>query len=200
MNFMSVQNTYLSQVQGIQNNQNIHNTLSQDDNCKVEYVRKLNLNTFRPLRAGVIVYTIYKGKTYFILGIDTASGNITDFGGGISFKRENAITGGLREFSEETLGIFGSIDVDEIKNCVSVHNDKEVIIFVPFKINIESKYLEFMSRVKQVENPEVMDLFILNKKQFISLIDGRDINGITMYDKIRNLLSLGKNKNFIRYL
>ena len=170
------------------------------NNCSVEYVKTLNLNTFKPLRSGVIVYTIYKGKTYFILGIDTASGNITDFGGGISFKRENALTGGLREFSEETLGVFGNIDVEEIKNCIAVYNEKEIIIFVPFEINIKSKYLEFINRVKQVENPEVIDLSVLSKKQFISLIDGKDVNGVTMYDKIRNLLSLGKNKNFIRYL
>ena len=170
------------------------------DHCKVDYINNLNLNTLKQCRAGVIVYTIYKSKMYFILGIDTESGNITDFGGGISMKRENALTGGLREFSEETLGVFGNVDVEEIKNCVAVYDSKNIIIFLPFDVNIQSKYTEFLKRVKQVKNPEVKDLSILNKRQFLSLIEGKDIDGTTMYDKIRKLLYSGKEKNLMRYL
>ena len=166
----------------------------------VDHVKNIDFNKVKPSRSGIIVYTRYQGKTYFILGIDTVSGDITDFGGGVSVKTENAITGGLREFSEESLGIFGEITIEELKRCVCVYDESNIIIFVPIKIDISRKYYEFINRLKLIKYPEVKDLSILDTKEFISLINGNDIDGNIMYDKIRKLLFSGKGSGLLRCL
>ena len=177
------------------------NLIPIKENCEVNRVKDLDLNKFKPTRAGVIVYTVYKRKVYFIGGIDTKSGEFTDFGGGVSYKTDqNALTGGLRELSEESLGIFGTISLDEIQECVAVYDENNLITFIPFNINIKSKYYEFMDRLKFCKHPEVRDLTILDKKQFISLINGNNVGGTMMYTKVRDLLANGRKNNFMRYL
>jgi len=177
------------------------NILSIDNIANLTYAKNININNIRPSRAGVIAYTVYKKKTYFILGIDTKSGDITDFGGGISLKREDALQGGLREFSEETLGIFGKITVDEIKNSLVIYDDKNLIIFIHLSFDICEKYFEFQKRVKQCEKPEVIDLKFLDKKAFLSLINGNNVDGSVLYDRIRTVLSNTKSKvNFFNLL
>src|SRR5580765_1728257 len=101
------------------------------NSCKVNYIKNIDFNTFRPKRSGAIPYTVYKKKIYFITGQDGESGNITDLAGGVSYKIENGLSGGLRELSEESVGIFGEIKVDEIKNCVGVYDNNNLIIFIP---------------------------------------------------------------------
>ena len=168
--------------------------------CKINYIKDIDVKNIKPSRSGAIVYTLYKNKIYFILGIDTKSGDITDFGGGVSLKREDVITGGLRELSEESLGIFGNISKDEVKNCLAVYDENNIIIFIRIDIDITSKYHEFKSRLKCVNNPEVKDIKFYDKKNFIDLFEGNSVGNI-MYDRIRNLLSTAKNKyEFLRYL
>jgi len=168
--------------------------------CKINYVKDIDVKNIKSSRSGVIVYTVYKNNTYFILGIDTKSGDITDFGGGVSFKREDVITGGLRELAEESLGIFGIISKDEIKNCLAVYDEDNIIIFIRIDIDINSKYNEFTKRIKCVNNPEVKDIKFYRKKDFIDLFEGNFIGHI-MYDRIRNLLCTAKNKyEFLRFL
>lgn len=175
--------------------------MSIKEECKVDRVKNLNFNLLKPNRAGAIVYTIHKGRVYFIGGIDTKSGEFTDFAGGISYKTDsNALSGGLREFMEESLGIFGDISVEEIGECITVYDQSNLIIFLPLKMNINAIYTEFINRLRYFPQPEVKDLIFLNKRQFISLIDGDEVNGTIMYDKVRNLLSEGRRNNFMRYL
>lgn len=172
-----------------------------DSKCRVDRIKNIDFSTFKPVRAGVIVYTFHKHKTFFILGIDTKSGDVTDFAGGVSFKKEDPLSGGLRELMEESLGIFGNIRVDEIINCISVYDKENLIIFVPINIDINSKIDEFSFRVKHLRNPEVIKLKILSKKDFVALIDGNSIGENVMYDRIRNLLLSGKNShNLLRSL
>jgi len=170
-------------------------------NCRVNYIKNLDFNSFHPKRAGAIIYTLYKNKIQFVLGKDTDSGDATDFAGGIAIKTENGLAGGLRELTEESLGIFGKITAEEIKNCIAVYDADNLIMFIPIHIDITKKYQEFAYRVKLLKDPEVSDLYIINKRQFISLIKGGSINGTVMYDRVRKLLFGTRNKgNFMRYL
>jgi len=147
------------------------------------------------------VYTTLRKKLTFIAGIDYESGDITDFAGGVSVKTENGLIGGLRELTEESLGIFGKINPEEIKNCIAVYDEDNLIIFIPIRIDVSKKYQEFNYRVGLIKQPEVRSLSILTKRQFISLINGGDVGGMVMYDKVRNLLSGSRNgHNFMRYL
>jgi len=170
-------------------------------NCKINYIKDIDINKLKTNRSGVIVYTVYKNKTYFILGIDTKSGDITDFGGGVSFKKENVLDGGLRELAEESLGIFGKISADEIKNYLAVYDENNLIIFLRLNIDLVAKYHEFRERIKSVNNPEVKDLKFLDKQSFITLCNGGKISNTIMYDRIRNLLSVAKDQHkLFKYL
>ncbi|SRR6266496_789528 len=164
------------------------------NNCKVNYIKDIDLSKLKPSRAGAIVYVLYKNMMYFISGIDTDSGDITDFSGGIKYKRETFLDGGLRELEEESLGIFGKITPDEIKNFLAVYDDNNIIIFIRLDIDIIAKYKEFKNRLKYIKSPEVKDLKILTKRQFMKLCNDDDSTGIVMYDRIRKLLSVAKKE------
>jgi len=168
--------------------------------CKVSYIKDIDLKNIKPSRSGVIIYTVQSNKTYFILGLDTKSGDITDFGGGVSLKKETVLSGGLRELEEESLGIFGQISVDEINNCLAIYDNENIIMFIRLNIDINGKYQEFLTRIKGMNNPEVKDLRFYDKKSFINLVEGNMVGNI-MYDRIRNLLSAAKKEyEFLKYL
>lgn len=73
-------------------------------------LRTVDLYQNKQLRAGVIVYVeipnANKPQLFFCLGLDQRTGDITDFGGGVTKKDPTALHAALREFHEETLGIF----------------------------------------------------------------------------------------------
>ena len=63
------------------------------------------------------------------------------------------------------------------------------------------KYFEFLERVKTLDNPEVIDLRFLNKRELLNLIKEGRIGTTIMYDRIRNLLlSCHLNYNFLQFL
>lgn len=85
----------------------------------------------RPTRAGVIMYGSYQGTVYIGLGIDANSHELTDFGGGVDYKVDpDAIVGGLREFQEETLGIFQPLTPADVPKSVVLCDSKNLVIFV----------------------------------------------------------------------
>lgn len=171
-------------------------------NCKINYIREIDITKIKPSRSGAIVYTVYKNKTYFIMAIDTESGNVTDFAGGVRYvKKENVLDGGLRELTEESLGIFGEISIEEIKNFLAVYDEDNLIIFIRLNIDIKSKYEEFKNRLKCIHNPEVNDLRFLDKQAFIALCNGDKVGDNIMYTRIRLLLKEAKTKyEFFKYL
>ena len=62
-------------------------------------VQNLNLDVFRPQRAGVIIYTVYNGAVYFGFGLDAKTHDLTDFGGGVVYKIDSMPSErALREF------------------------------------------------------------------------------------------------------
>lgn len=196
-------------IESMENLGSLSENINDRSEVKINYVKDIDLSVVKPGRSGVIVYTIYKGKIYFVTAVDNKTKDITDFGGGVAFKtrNENSITGGLREHREESLGIFGTITAKEIGRCLAVYDNSTMIIFVPLKINLKSKYIEFLNRVKEHPNPEVIDLCFLNKRQFLNLITSDsgastvDGNKLLMYHRVKNLLQAGYLRhNFLRLL
>ena len=108
-------------------------------------VKSFNWKINKPHRSGVIVYTVFEGTLLFGLGIDFIYGNITDFGGQVSYTEDrNAVVGGLREYHEETHGIFGQFNPEQVKDCkVALRNDM-MVIFVPLEIYPETASIEFL--------------------------------------------------------
>ena len=179
------------------------NQLIKDlDKVSISYLKNLDIAKCTQTRAGIIVYTIINNDLFFIVGIDTDSNDITDFGGGVNIKKgETVIKGGLRELMEESLGVFGFIKEEELLNCITVFNETSLIIFIPLKLNPYRIYEEFIKRIQFVEKPEVKGLAFLNVGQFITLIKGNLVQGLTMYSKIQSILFQALEKfNFIKLL
>lgn len=129
-----------------------------------------------PRRGGVVVVSRDpNGELVFGFGVDNKSKEITDFGGGIAYSREKETpTGGaLREFCEESAGIFqNKIDYSNITDIPVVIYQNIFIMFVP--INYSS--LDEISK-------EYQNLTNQNPKREIS-----KIVWLTEYDLCRSLL------------
>ncbi len=167
----------------------------------VDHIKQIDWTIQKQRRSGVIVYTMYKGQIYFLAGIDTASGNITDFGGGIKLKEETPLTGGLREFVEESCGIFGNIKENDVLDQIVIYTKDLVIMFIHINFNIDRAMTEFNYRISKITNPEVSGLILMNLEQFTQIIRGETLNERIMYDKIRTVLKEALiNKNFLEYL
>jgi ADP-ribose pyrophosphatase YjhB (NUDIX family) len=96
------------------------------------HLRHVNLRNVRPARAGIIFYTEYQGRILYCFGKDTKTGELTDFGGGVKYKSrgEDAVDGALREFQEETLGIFVNIEKSVVIRHSKVLYNKETMIIL----------------------------------------------------------------------
>ena len=137
----------------------------------IDYVKDVNWDKTRPQRGGVIPYTVKDGEVYFGMGIDTKTGDLTDFGGGIRYKKDgDAITGSLREFMEESLCIFGAYDSHAVQNNVVVYTDTMMIIFLHFDVNMERINEIFDSRVRISKYFEISSLIWIPKSIFVSCI------------------------------
>lgn len=153
--------------------------------------KELNFAKETPVRSGAIIYTKENDKTYFCLGIDTQSGNLTDFGGGVK-KGETIIEGGLRELEEESQGVFGTIDPSDIEDKITFHCYNMAIMFIPIEVTSttlrtrDEIYTEFTKRIEGNVDPEVCDIVWLDTQEFMESIHGR---GRKLYIRVRKLLS-----------
>ena len=116
-------------------------------------VQNVDLECVKPQRAGVIIYTVVGESTYFGLGLDSGTHDLTDFGGGVTYKTDqNAICGAIREFEEETLSIFETIKFDHIKQCPVIYDNNNLIVFIHMKIDPDT-----VSRVFRDEYTHIVD-------------------------------------------
>lgn len=82
-------------------------------------------------RCGVIPYTYVNGKRLFCMGLDSESGDITDFSGRTDPRRDKTpISTALREFREETLNVFTSISVSDIGQSLVIHDPDNLIVLI----------------------------------------------------------------------
>lgn len=80
-------------------------------------------------RAGVIVYTFYEGRLYFLLAVDRRTREYTDFGGGCK-NNEDLLQGAWREFQEESCGVFSILSQKCLDTSFAVvSNERDVAIF-----------------------------------------------------------------------
>lgn len=86
-------------------------------------------------RAGIIFYTIHDGQRYYLLGIDSSTQQLTDFGGGFESERDrDRLDTAIREFTEETLYTF-ELDRSMIEkiNPICLDNRQSLIVFIPIE-------------------------------------------------------------------
>lgn len=152
-----------------------------------------------PERGGVILYTIYQKRLYIGLAIDSASHDLTDFGGRIYYDTDpNCITGSLREFHEETLGIFNPITVEQVENYTTIHDNNNLILFLHLNVNpntVSEKFLAVHSdHITLMENTthrnlEVCGITWLTITSFINAVGKYG----TIYERVRKVLQQVKD-------
>ena len=169
---------------------------SNENEIVKTFVSTLDLTQIKPQRAGVIIYTIHNNNIYFGLGLDSKSHDLTDFGGGVSYKKDcNAVRGALREFKEETLSIFENITEENIQNCPVLYDNNNLIIFIHIAINpdevcaaFKNEYFKvlhnYSNQGKQRKNPEVCGITWLNLNDFQT---GIKTEGI-IFSRVRRFL------------
>lgn len=151
-----------------------------------------HLATVRTNRCGIIPYTIAKGSIYFCLARDKVTNELGDFGGGVR-KTEFALMAALREFYEESHGIFSHIysSANDVGNKIAIVDGANMaIIFLP----LENKWLEdaqvaFAANLPtKRKSDEVAELVWVNESTFLGLISGRRNNKDILWTKIQSFL------------
>lgn len=152
-----------------------------------------------PERAGVIMYTIYNKQLYIGMAVDSASHDLTDFGGRIYYDNDpDCITGSLREFHEESLNIFNQVAVNDIAQYSVVHDNYNLIVFLHLDVKpdeVSQKFLaEHNNRImagssSARRNIEVCGITWLTITAFIKAVNDYG----TIYERVRKVLQQVKD-------
>lgn len=162
------------------------------------------LESAKTNRCGVIPYTIANGSIYFLLARDKTTRELGDFGGGVR-KSEFALTAALREFYEESHGIFGQIyksESDMSNKVALVDGSNMAIVFVP----LDSMWLEEAQRVflehppKKKKEDEVSELVWVSEYTFSSLIKGESVSKNILWTKIQSFFRKNYNHQRVKGL
>lgn len=172
----------------------------ENETVNVKKVKDINWNETKPMRGGVIIYTEINNSIYFCLGIDTKSGDLTDFGGGISYKKDRtALNGGMREFKEESLKVFDEITFDQLNEGIVVYSKFIMIVFIrTFVTSLDeliSTSRKFLKLSKITRNPEIIELIWLNSYDFLDIIKNGHIKIPKQYQNYE-LNTLIKSNNY----
>jgi len=172
----------LSRGEAIQKKKSPHTSL----HTYYSIVNHLNWSKLRPARAGVIPYIIKDSKVLFAFGLDAQFRELTDFGGGVSYKRDKtAVVGALREFSEESLGVFRDLEPKDVENCFVMYNINMMIIFLPVDVDPKDKNKLFHEYLQDEENPEVCDIVWLTEEE---LNESLNLKSRLIYVRVRDLI------------
>lgn len=123
-------------------------------------------------RGGVIPYTVRNEKIYFLLARHSESGDLGDFGGGIK-KHEFALNGSLREYTEETNGMFPISSNDLLDKLALVDGPNMAIVFVPINESWYQKAPEEFQKSKRAikkGSNEISEVVWVDEVEFNRLI------------------------------
>lgn len=173
-------------------------------NLSIDILGNIDLTRISPVRGGIIIYYLdSNSQPRFVLGIDKST-DITDFGGGINYvKGENAITGSVREFREESLDVFGIVNPDDILDSVTSYSEELMIIFLHMNIPnfniIKDKYsMKNLKLKNQGRRVELLDIIDYSIDEFIELIMG--VHQDNLYTVVRTFLNESLESNLLQHL
>jgi len=167
-----------------------HNTSLETYRSVVSHI---NWSKVQPLRAGVIPYIKNEkdNTPIFALGVDVNFRELTDFGGGVSYKKDkNAIVGALREFREESLGVFGTFKPKDVSECFVLYNQSMMILFLLLEVEPEEINKAFHEKLKQESEPEVNGICWL---PLCELQESLKPTSRLIYEKVKDLLIRGED-------
>lgn len=119
-------------------------------------------------RAGIIPVIWVSGVNYYGLGTDSQHHTYIDLGGRREDYDRHHYDNAAREFTEESLGVFGQIRGEDLYEMPFIYNQDCALFFVPWIIN-EQLHENFAHKVSQTPNPEIIALNWLTLNQLLSL-------------------------------
>lgn len=139
-------------------------------------------------RAGAVPYTIIKNKIYICLGRDRKTSDLTDFAG-MKNKGESVIDAALREFAEESRGVFGQILADKINGCKCIYDEQKWLLLVPV-ISYNSDIIEVtrnnFSRYSFIDPDNRRDRIYNEVKSLVWLNEKKIYDVLICKNRLRN--------------
>jgi len=147
--------------------QNYHENHKVSDRPRyINRVKNIMFEELQIKRAGIIPFTLIDGQPLFYMGIDTVCGELTDFGGSLWKEiKETPLACAIREFDEESLGVFPKIDLE---NALCIYDVYRLVIFMLVPINdynelFQQKFIELKDK------PEVCGVSEIDLENFSML-------------------------------
>ncbi len=162
-------------------------TPTPESKVRVKLVQNLKVAEVKSWRVGVTPFIVVGGQAYFAYAIDRTYKQICNFAGGLKDTDADVIAGSLREFAEESQGVFGSLTVDQIATSIALYDDEEFCIFVRVNVDADRVRRNFHYLERRVGNEEVCDIIWLTTSELQEQIALGERS--VMYDKVRLLLS-----------
>jgi len=150
------------------------------------------------VRAGVIMMTTLHDQRLYGFGVDKTYNQLTDFAGGVK-KYENAIEAALREFSEETYGLFTKIPIQHVADSMVIYDKHNLILFLNIDstmIDINDLSVAFQALKKEHQGKIEIDHIMWITEQQLQYAIQYHTNFI--YSRLRNFLD--KAGNFTDFL
>jgi hypothetical protein len=165
-------------------------------------------------RAAVVPYTIIKNnlnqwEIRIMLGVDKASNEITDLGGGVKRKTDlNNLVASFRELKEETKDLFGDyVTIEKLASCIAItksqprrfavaescdgityDNGGMSVIFMPVDNEwIHKSHLLFRQAGIHPTNEdynELSDILWVTENEFMDLVQGKAVGNKIMWTKL----------------
>lgn len=139
-------------------------------------IHRIDWNCLKPRRAGVIPYVRNGGAYNFALGIDMQTGELTDFGGCVEYIHEkHALNGALREFNEESHGVFNDRFVNNLGDCRIAYSEGMAIVFIEVDVDMDDLSSRFLVARDQSAEVEISSIVWLNMLEFYQLFSNGEV-------------------------
>lgn len=157
------------------------------------------LRQLRPERGGIIMVkynATNKDGLLFGFGRDQKTREVTDFAGRVRTSDINIVYTALREFREETLGIF-DVSMEVLRSCNMYICKSDAIIMLPISFDIGDMSVEynkrFLQHTQSGKRAEVSELLWFNERQIPNIMKYR-----RFYRRVANMLSgCGRPRDWI---
>ena len=135
------------------------------------------------IRAGIIPYTIQNNIIFFAFSIDNNIACLGDFGGHYEDIDNDLLDTAIREYTEESLNVFGYLNREFLKDCFVIEGPETIEIFVFVSPPFYQYTERFNNMIVGNKQHEVQNIIWLSRRQLLNLIDNQEISfdGVKIY-------------------
>lgn len=170
-------------------------TFTRSNETVVAPIQSVDFDTIQPERAGGILLIKNEQGAHYFMGRDRKFQEFTDFGGGISYKRDrNPLNAALREIYEESLGVFNikpDLSNINVQESLVAYNSR-IVVFLFVMEGDSSQYIsDFEERVARFDNSEVDQIVMFDPFEIRMLVRGTLVHQnrvVRIYGRIRNIV------------